>query len=85
MYLRSFAISDAQTILSWIKDKTAFRKWSADRYPVFPPKPEDMAAQYAAENIFPLLLSMVRATSWGISCCVIQSLQRLLFVWDLSS
>ena len=53
MYLRSFTISDAPTILSWIKDKTAFRKWSADRYPVFPPKPEDMAAQYAAENIFP--------------------------------
>lgn len=53
MTLRPFVISDAPIILSWIKDKTAFRKWSADRYPVFPPKPEDMAAQYAAENIFP--------------------------------
>ena len=53
MDLRLFTISDAPTIFSWIKDKTAFRKWSADRYPVFPPEPEDMAAQYAADNIFP--------------------------------
>ena len=53
MDLRLFTISDALTIFSWIKDKTAFRKWSADRYPVFPPEPEDMVAQYAADNIFP--------------------------------
>ena len=53
MTLRPFVISDAPIILSWIKDKTAFRKWSADRYPMYPPKPEDMAAQYVAENIFP--------------------------------
>ena len=53
MILRPFTISDAPIILSWIKDKTAFRKWSADRYPVYPPKPEDMLAQYATDNIFP--------------------------------
>ena len=53
MILRPFTIDDAPIILSWIKDKTAFRKWSADRYPAFPPKPEDMVAQYAADNIFP--------------------------------
>ena len=53
MTLRPFTIDDAPIILSWIKDKTAFRKWSADRYPVYPPKPEDMVAQYAADNIFP--------------------------------
>ena len=53
MTLRPFTISDAPIILSWIKDITAFRKWSADRYPVYPPKPEDMVAQYAADNIFP--------------------------------
>ena len=53
MILRPFTISDAPVILSWIKDKTAFRKWSADRYSVYPPKPEDMQAQYAAENVFP--------------------------------
>lgn len=33
MTLRPLAFSDAPIILSWIKDKTAFRKWSADRYP----------------------------------------------------
>ena len=53
MILRPFTINDAPIILSWIKDKTVFRKWSADRYPTFPPKPEDMLAQYATENIFP--------------------------------
>lgn len=53
MTLRPFTIDDAPVILSWIKDKSAFRKWSADRYPVFPPKPEDMAMQYAADNTFP--------------------------------
>ena len=53
MTLRPFTIDDAPFILSWIKDITAFRKWSADRYLSFPPKPEEMLAQYAVENIFP--------------------------------
>ena len=53
MTLRPFTIDDAPIILSWIKVKTAFRKWNADRYPTFPPKPEDMVAQYAADNVFP--------------------------------
>ena len=53
MTLRPFTIDDAPIILSWIKDKTAFRKWSADRYPSFPPKPEDMVAQYESDVIFP--------------------------------
>ena len=53
MILRPFTINDAPVILSWIKDLSAFRKWSADRYPEYPPKPEEMQAQYAAENIFP--------------------------------
>ena len=53
MTLRPFTFDDAPIILSWIKDKTAFRKWCADRYPAYPPKFEDMQAQYAAENVFP--------------------------------
>ena len=53
MTLRPFTIDDAPFILSWIKDITAFRKWSADRYPSFPPKPEDMLAQYESDVIFP--------------------------------
>ena len=53
MILRPFTIDDAPVILSWIKDLSAFRKWSADRYPAFPPKPEDMLAQYESDVIFP--------------------------------
>ena len=52
MTLRPFIIKDATIILSWIKDKTAFRKWSADRYSVYPPKPEDMLAQYDSDTVF---------------------------------
>ncbi len=36
MKLRPFSINDAETILSWCKDKHAFRLWSADRYKEFP-------------------------------------------------
>ena len=36
MTLRPFNINDAPTILSWCKDKHAFRLWSADRYKDFP-------------------------------------------------
>ena len=39
MTLRPFTFDDAPIILSWIKDIAAFRKWSADRYPTFPPTP----------------------------------------------
>lgn len=53
MRLRPFKKEDAPIILSWIKDKTAFRKWCADRYPVYPAKPEEMTAQYAADNVHP--------------------------------
>ncbi len=53
MTLRPYIKTDAPVVLSWIKDRTAFRKWSADRFPVYPPMAEDMDAQYAADNIFP--------------------------------
>ena len=36
MKLRPFNINDAFTILSWCKDKHAFRLWSADRYKDYP-------------------------------------------------
>lgn len=51
---RPFNINDAQTILSWCKDKHAFRLWSADRYKDFPAKPEEMMEQYKGDNMFPL-------------------------------
>ncbi len=47
MTLRPYIKTDAPIILSWVKDRIAFRKWSADRFPDFPPTPLDMVAQYA--------------------------------------
>ena len=46
--LRPYKACDAQTIVSWIKDETAFRKWSADRFERYPITAEDMNAQYDA-------------------------------------
>ena len=44
--LRPYKPSDAETILKWIKDEDAFRKWSADRYDHYPITPEDMNHKY---------------------------------------
>ena len=54
MTLRPFNINDAETILSWCKDKHAFRLWSADRYKEFPAQPEEMMRQYKGDNMYPL-------------------------------
>ena len=54
MTLRPFNINDAPTILSWCKDKHAFRLWSADRYKEFPAQPDEMIEQYKGENMYPL-------------------------------
>ena len=54
MTLRQFNINDAPTILSWCKDKHAFRLWSADRYKEFPAQPDEMMEQYKGENMYPL-------------------------------
>ena len=54
MTLRPFNINDAETILSWCKDKHAFRLWSADRYKEFPAQPEEMKKQYEGDNMYPL-------------------------------
>ena len=54
MTLRPFNINDAPTILSWCKDKHAFRLWSADRYKDFPAMPEEMMEQYKGDNMYPL-------------------------------
>ena len=53
MILRPFNINDALTILSWCKDKHAFRLWSADRYKEFPAQPKEMQKQYDGDNMFP--------------------------------
>ena len=54
MTFRPFSINDAGTILSWCKDKHAFRLWSADRYKDFPAQPNEMMEQYDGENMYPL-------------------------------
>ena len=54
MTLRPFNINDTETILSWCKDKHAFRLWSADRYKEFPAQPDDMMEQYTGNRMFPL-------------------------------
>lgn len=54
MILRTFNINDASTILSWCKDKHAFRLWSADRYKDFPAQPDEMMEQYEGDNTYPL-------------------------------
>ena len=54
MTLRPFSINDAETILSWCKDKYAFRLWSADRYKDFPAQPEEMLEQYKGYHMYPL-------------------------------
>lgn len=48
--LRPYRPSDADTVLSWIKSEEAFRKWSADRYPHYPIKAEDMNHKYLVCN-----------------------------------
>ena len=54
MTLRPFSPNDAETILSWCKDKHSFRLWSADRYKDFPAQPEEMLEQYKDDNMYPL-------------------------------
>ena len=58
MILRTFSINDASTILSWCKDKHAFRLWSADRYKDFPAQPDEMMEQYEGNNMYPLTAVM---------------------------
>lgn len=44
--LRPYKPADAETILKWIKDEDAFRKWSADRYDHYPITAADMNHKY---------------------------------------
>ncbi len=46
--LRPYKACDAETIVSWIKDETAFRKWSADRFERYPVTAADLNAHYDA-------------------------------------
>ena len=46
--LRPYKACDAQTIVSWIGDETAFRKWSADRFGAYPISADDLNRHYDA-------------------------------------
>lgn len=55
--LRPYESDDAQTILPWIGDEVAFRKWCADRYETYPISAYDMNKQYDTadhERFFPM-------------------------------
>lgn len=58
--IRPYRPEDADTILGWIADETAFRKWSADRFDHYPLKPEELSSHYAAqsenETFFPICI-----------------------------
>lgn len=46
MYLREFTQKDAENIVSWLGDETAFRKWAVDTYKDYPISSEDILARY---------------------------------------
>ena len=47
MILREFRESDAEKIISWLKNEREVRLWCADRYDHFPILPEDMIMKYS--------------------------------------
>ena len=62
--LRPYKQADAETIVSWIKDERALRKWSSDRYGAYPITAADMNYKYLdcngdceePDNFYPLTL-----------------------------
>ncbi len=62
--LRPYKSCDAETIVSWIKDETALRKWSSDRYECYPINAEDINKKYLdcngdctePDNFYPMTL-----------------------------
>ena len=48
--LRPYKPSDANTIVSWIKDEISMRKFSSDRYKSFPITSRDMNEKYIGNN-----------------------------------
>ena len=62
--LRPYKPSDAEAIVSWIKDERALRKWSSDRYGTYPITAEDINHKYLdcngdceePDNFYPMTL-----------------------------
>lgn len=60
MRLRKFEDGDAKTIIGWIKDEVALRKWSADRLGAFPATARDLIEYYDGldrDTHFPMTLT----------------------------
>lgn len=63
--LRPYKPSDAQSIVSWIKDERAFHKWCSDRFGAYPIKAEDINHKYfdcngdceEPDNFYPMTLA----------------------------
>ena len=63
--LRPYKPSDADAIVSWIKDERALRKWSSDRYGAYPITAEDINHKYLdcngdceePDNFYPMTLA----------------------------
>ncbi len=62
--LRPYKPSDAQSIVSWIKDERAFHKWCSDRFGAYPITAEDINYKYLEcngdceepDNFYPMTL-----------------------------
>lgn len=55
---RPYLPEDADTIVTWIKDEEALRKWSADRYHAYPITANDMNQKYAEAGKYFFPMSM---------------------------
>lgn len=55
--LRQYKPCDADSIVSWIKDEEALRKWSSDRFGDFPITSEDINNKYIEKTV--IVLSVI--------------------------
>lgn len=60
--LRPYKCSDAETIISWCKDESSFRRWTSDRYDHFP----ITAAGFRKAEQVPPESCRVGAETWNI-------------------
>lgn len=64
--LRPYKACDAKTIVSWIKNEMAFRKWSADRFERYPITADDLNAHYDAFAYADHFFEMIAYDDTGI-------------------
>lgn len=62
MEFREYQENDALEILKWINNERDFRMWSADRYDIYPIKPDDININYyeskKISNFYPMTLTI---------------------------